>query len=172
MSNLQSLINHDDDYDYNYIPKKELKPQVKQEPLPLPPTHQGYQQQQQQQQQQQEEQPQSSPSPPISSSDIKSEDLPSSVSEEQILESFERIKTHFPAARIKKIMQSDEEIGKVAQATPIIVGRALEIFMANLVESSILEAKKQGVKRIGVNHIKAAIDNNEKFDFLVDIVKK
>ena len=50
-------------------------------------------------------------------------------------------KTHFPAARIKKIMQSDEEIGKVAQATPVIVGRALEIFMANLVEVSLLEAK-------------------------------
>ena len=40
-------------------------------------------------------------------------------------------------------MQSDEEIGKVAQATPVIVGRALEIFMANLVEVSLLEAKNK-----------------------------
>ena len=55
-------------------------------------------------------------------------------------------KTHFPAARIKKIMQSDEEIGKVAQATPVIVGRALEIFMANLVEVSLLEAKNKASK--------------------------
>ncbi|KAI5957400.1 hypothetical protein CANMA_004404 [Candida margitis] len=94
------------------------------------------------------------------------------ISQEQILSSFERIKTHFPAARIKKIMQSDEEIGKVAQATPIIVGRALEIFMANLVEVSVLQAKKQGVKRITASHVKSAIENTEQFDFLVDAVEK
>lgn len=94
------------------------------------------------------------------------------VSQEQILASFERIKTHFPAARIKKIMQSDEEIGKVAQATPIIVGRALEIFMANLVEVSVLQAKQQGVKRITASHVKSAIENTEQFDFLVEAVEK
>jgi len=27
----------------------------------------------------------------------------------------------FPVARIKKIMQADEEIGKVAQATPVVI---------------------------------------------------
>lgn len=27
----------------------------------------------------------------------------------------------FPVARIKKIMQADEEVGKVAQATPVVV---------------------------------------------------
>lgn len=94
------------------------------------------------------------------------------ISQEQILASFERIKTHFPAARIKKIMQSDEEIGKVAQATPIIVGRALEIFMANLVEVSVLQAKQQGVKRITASHVKSAIENTEQFDFLVEAVEK
>ena len=45
-------------------------------------------------------------------------------------------------------MQSDEEIGKVAQATPVIVGRALEIFMANLVEVSLLEAKNKVSKEL------------------------
>ena len=45
-------------------------------------------------------------------------------------------------------MQSDEEIGKVAQATPVIVGRALEIFMANLVEVSLLEAKNKASKEL------------------------
>ncbi|KAK6454884.1 histone-fold-containing protein [Scheffersomyces xylosifermentans] len=94
------------------------------------------------------------------------------VTQEKILESFEKIKTHFPAARIKKIMQSDDEVGKVAQATPIIVGRALEIFMANLVEVSILEARKQGVKRISASHIRSAIENTEQFDFLVEAVEK
>lgn len=94
------------------------------------------------------------------------------VPQEVILDSFEKIKTHFPAARIKKIMQSDEDIGKVAQATPVIVGRALEIFMANIVESSIIEAKKSGVRRIGASHIRSAVENTEQFDFLVDTVDK
>lgn len=94
------------------------------------------------------------------------------VSSERILQNFERIKTHFPAARIKKIMQSDEEIGKVAQATPVVVGRALEIFMANLVEVSVSQAKKQGVKRITASHVKLAIENTEQFDFLMEAVEK
>ena len=114
MSNLQDLINHDDD---EYLPS------------PSPP---------------QQPEPQHASSLELKTS--TTEDLPDSVTQEHILTSFEKIKTHFPAARIKKIMQSDEEIGKVAQATPVIVGRALEIFMANLVEVSLLEAKKQGVK--------------------------
>ncbi|RCK58776.1 Negative cofactor 2 complex subunit alpha [Candida viswanathii] len=88
---------------------------------------------------------------------------PQQQQEEAAEDQLERIKTHFPAARIKKIMQSDEEIGKVAQATPIIVGRALEIFMANL---------KQGVKRITASHVKSAIENAEQFDFLVEAVEK
>lgn len=88
------------------------------------------------------------------------------------LSSFEKIKTHFPAARIKKIMQSDEDIGKVAQVTPVVVGRALEIFMANLVDHAIVEAKKAGVRRIAASHIRAAVENTEQFDFLVDVVSK
>lgn len=94
------------------------------------------------------------------------------VPQETILSSFSKIKTHFPAARIKKIMQSDEDIGKVAQATPVVVGRALEIFMANLVEAAIVEAKKAGVRRIAASHIRQAVENNEQFDFVEDVVLK
>ncbi|KAF8001345.1 hypothetical protein HF325_003846 [Metschnikowia pulcherrima] len=94
------------------------------------------------------------------------------VSQDTILGSFDRIKTHFPAARIKKIMQSDEDIGKVAQATPVVVGRALEIFMANLVEAAIIETKSAGVRRIAASHVRAAVEKTEQFDFLVDVVLK
>ena len=31
------------------------------------------------------------------------------------------IRTKFPVARIKRIMQADEDVGKVAQVTPVIV---------------------------------------------------
>lgn len=92
--------------------------------------------------------------------------------EEDIIKNFEKIKSHFPAARIKKIMQSDEDIGKVAQATPIVVGRALEIFMTNLLQVSIKQAKQNGVKRINASHIRSAVENTEQFDFLIDAVEK
>lgn len=31
------------------------------------------------------------------------------------------IKAHFPVARIKRIMQADDDVGKVAQVTPVVV---------------------------------------------------
>lgn len=31
----------------------------------------------------------------------------------------------FPVARIKKIMQADEDVGKVAQATPVVICESL-----------------------------------------------
>jgi hypothetical protein len=34
------------------------------------------------------------------------------------------IKTKFPVARIKRIMQADEDVGKVAQVTPVAVCRS------------------------------------------------
>jgi Dr1-associated corepressor len=34
------------------------------------------------------------------------------------------VRTKFPVARIKRIMQADEDVGKVAQVTPIAVGKA------------------------------------------------
>ena len=34
------------------------------------------------------------------------------------------VRTKFPVARIKRIMQADEDVGKVAQATPTAVGKS------------------------------------------------
>lgn len=103
------------------------------------------------------------------------EDTQEEIREEfndDIINNFEKIKTHFPAARIKKIMQSDEDIGKVAQATPIVVGRALEMFMTNLLIISIKQAKSAGSKRINASHIRSAVENTEQFDFLMEAVDK
>ncbi|KAG7664441.1 uncharacterized protein J8A68_002044 [[Candida] subhashii] len=157
MSNLSQLINPDDDYSYSYTPPIEIAPKDSTISPTATTTNNNNDDEDE------SEEPTTNETTPAE---------PNTVTQEMIEESFEKIKTHFPAARIKKIMQSDEEIGKVAQATPIIVGRALEIFMANLVEVSILEAKKQGVKRISASHVRAAIENTEQFDFLVEAVEK
>ncbi|KZM26901.1 uncharacterized protein EKO05_0011375 [Ascochyta rabiei] len=82
------------------------------------------------------------------------------------------IKNHFPVARIKRIMQADDDVGKVAQVTPVVVSKALELFMISLVTKAAAEAKQRNSKRVGAVHLKQAIVRNEQFDFLNDIVSK
>ncbi|KAK9457767.1 DNA polymerase epsilon subunit C [Dipodascopsis uninucleata] len=82
------------------------------------------------------------------------------------------IKTRFPVARIKKIMQADDDIGKVAQATPLVVAKALELFMVALVEESCNQARQRNAKRVSPSHLKQAVLSTEQFDFLADIVSK
>lgn len=82
------------------------------------------------------------------------------------------VRTKFPTARIKRIMQADEEVGKVAQQTPIAVGKALELFMVQIVTKSADVAQEKGSKRISAQMLKQAIDANNEWDFLRDIVSK
>lgn len=98
------------------------------------------------------------------------------------------VKTKFPVARIKRIMQADEDVGKVAQVTPIAVCRysprfdiqteltvtakALELFMISLVSKASQEAKDRNSKRITASHLKHAVSKDEVLDFLADIIAK
>jgi hypothetical protein len=98
------------------------------------------------------------------------------------------VKTKFPTARIKRIMQADEDVGKVAQVTPVVMGmfsysslslsclltrsvaKALELFMIRLISASAANAKQRGSKRVLSQHMKSAIMQDEQFDNLRDIV--
>lgn len=82
------------------------------------------------------------------------------------------VKTKFPTARIKRIMQADEEVGKVAQQTPIAVGKALELFMVQIVSKSADVAKDKNSKRITAQMLKQAVENNPQWDFLQEITAK
>lgn len=91
---------------------------------------------------------------------------PNTMSLSELHDVFDKIKTHFPPAKVKKIMQTDEDIGKVSQATPVIAGRSLEFFIALLVKRSSEVARKIGCKRISGEVMKETILTDEKFDFL------
>ncbi|OAQ68008.1 histone-fold domain-containing protein [Pochonia chlamydosporia 170] len=80
------------------------------------------------------------------------------------------VKTKFPTARIKRIMQADEEVGKVAQQTPIAVGKALELFMIQLVTKSAEVAKDKGSKRVTAPMLKHVVETDDQWDFLREIV--
>ncbi|KIK80576.1 hypothetical protein PAXRUDRAFT_833448 [Paxillus rubicundulus Ve08.2h10] len=79
--------------------------------------------------------------------------------------------TKFPVARIKKIMQKDEEVGKVAQATPVVISKALELFLALIVEESSKVTVERGAKKVEAYHLKHAVDTTEMLDFLKEIVE-
>ncbi|UNI21452.1 hypothetical protein JDV02_007442 [Purpureocillium takamizusanense] len=82
------------------------------------------------------------------------------------------VRTKFPTARIKRIMQADEEVGKVAQQTPIAVGKALELFMIQLVSKSADVAKEKGSKRVTAPMLKQVVETDDQWDFLRDIVSR
>ncbi|KAK5103880.1 hypothetical protein LTS08_003302 [Lithohypha guttulata] len=79
------------------------------------------------------------------------------------------VKTKFPVARIKRIMQLDEDIGKVAQATPTAVAKSLELFMIDLVAKGAANAKDQGSKRVTATHLKNSLLADPQYDFLSEI---
>ncbi|KAL8910523.1 MAG: hypothetical protein Q9171_004182 [Xanthocarpia ochracea] len=81
-----------------------------------------------------------------------------------------RVTTKFPVARIKRIMQNDEDVGKVAQVTPTAVSKALELFMISVVTKAADEAKLRSSKRVTAAHLKQAIEKDEQFDFLAEHV--
>lgn len=69
-------------------------------------------------------------------------------------------------------MQADEEVGKVAQVTPVAVSKALELFMIALVSGAAEKAREKGGKRVTAQHLKMVVEGDEQFDFLSEIVAK
>nr|KAF6437468.1 DR1 associated protein 1 [Molossus molossus] len=59
----------------------------------------------------------------------------------------------FPPARIKKIMQTDEEIGKVAAAVPVIISRALELFLESLLKKACQVTQSRNAKTMTWWHL-------------------
>ncbi|EDW72045.2 uncharacterized protein Dwil_GK10735 [Drosophila willistoni] len=77
----------------------------------------------------------------------------------------------FPAGRIKKIMQSDEEIGKVAQAVPVIISRTLELFVESLLTKTLRITNSRNAKTLSTSHMKQCINSEHRFDFLKELVR-
>ncbi|KAJ6482099.1 histone-fold-containing protein [Mycena polygramma] len=79
--------------------------------------------------------------------------------------------TKFPVARIKRIMQKDEEVGKVAQATPVVISKALELFLGLIIDEASKVTLERGSKKVEAYHLKHAVDTTEMLDFLKEIVE-
>ncbi|POY70321.1 hypothetical protein BMF94_6601 [Rhodotorula taiwanensis] len=80
----------------------------------------------------------------------------------------------FPLARIKKMIQQDEDVGKVAQATPIVsfsAAKALELFLGSLVAACVKDAEGRGSHKISPYGLKRAVNATPMLDFCADIVE-
>ncbi|MDI1489021.1 MAG: hypothetical protein OHK93_008298 [Ramalina farinacea] len=82
------------------------------------------------------------------------------------------VKTKFPVARIKRIMQADEDVGKVSQVTPTAVSKALELFIISLTLKASSVARDKSSRRVTASHLKQAVQGDEQLDFLEQIVSK
>ncbi|AQK86911.1 nuclear factor Y subunit C11, partial [Zea mays] len=83
-----------------------------------------------------------------------------------------KLDTRFPAPRIKKIMQTDEDVGKIAQAVPVLVSKALELFLQDLCDRTYDITIRKGVKTVGSSHLKQCIQTYNVYDFLREVVSK
>jgi len=63
-----------------------------------------------------------------------------------------KLDTRFPASRIKKIMQADEDIGKIAQAVPLLVSKSLELFLQDLCDRTYEITLQRGAKTVSASH--------------------
>lgn len=50
-------------------------------------------------------------------------------------------------------MQSDEEVGKVAQAVPVIISRALELFVESLLKKAETVTQGRNAKTLTPSHL-------------------
>lgn len=68
-------------------------------------------------------------------------------------------------------MQADEEVGKIAQAVPVIISRTLELFVESLLTKSSSITNSRNAKTLSPSHLKQCIISESRFDFLKDLVK-
>ena len=69
-------------------------------------------------------------------------------------------------------MRLDEDVGKVASVVPFMVSKAIELFLENLLDACVVEMNATHTTKLSAGHLKRTVANNEKFDFLKDIVEK
>jgi len=79
--------------------------------------------------------------------------------------------TRIESGKVKKIMQQDDDIGKMAASVPVIVAKLTEIFMTGLLERTGLVMNDRGSKTLNQEHVAAVIRDDTRLDFLLPMVK-
>ncbi|XP_049595944.1 dr1-associated corepressor [Syngnathus scovelli] len=83
-----------------------------------------------------------------------------------------RFNVRFALARIKKIMQKNAEVGRIAMAVPVIISRLLEMFLKSLLTKTYLITKSNLSSVVSLVHVKQCIESEKLFHFLKDMTAK
>nr|XP_040054993.1 nuclear transcription factor Y subunit C-9-like isoform X2 [Gasterosteus aculeatus aculeatus] len=78
----------------------------------------------------------------------------------------------FPPSRIKKIMQKDPEVGRIATAVPVIISRAVEMFLKSLLTEVCAITRSKRSAAVSVAHIKQCVESEKLFHFLKELVER
>ncbi len=76
-------------------------------------------------------------------------------------------KTRFPISRIKRIILQDDEIGKTTTTVHVILSRACELFLQDIVK----EISKENSK-VTLDLVYELIEREQKYSFLKELVSK
>ena len=63
-------------------------------------------------------------------------------------------------------MQSNKEIGKIQASTPLVIAKALELFIADLTTSASALAQRNGDTKVTPGHVRAVIDGKGAHGYL------
>ncbi|KAM9787026.1 LOW QUALITY PROTEIN: dr1-associated corepressor [Syngnathus typhle] len=79
-----------------------------------------------------------------------------------------RFNVRFAPALIKKIMQKNAEVGRIAMAVPVIIS-LLEMFLKSLLTKTCLITKSNLSSVVSLVHVKQCIESEKLFHFLKDM---
>lgn len=74
--------------------------------------------------------------------------------------------------RVKKVMQSDEEIGRMVASVPVAIGRAMEHFAEKLLEASAMCVQCSTSRTLSPSHMKQAMLQYRHFAFLEPLMRE
>ncbi|GJQ13695.1 hypothetical protein GpartN1_g5486.t1 [Galdieria partita] len=76
----------------------------------------------------------------------------------------------FPAARIKRIMRINEQVGKIAVPTPVLVSKALQMMLQDFLTSCCQTAQEHSSTVITPHLMEHCIKNYDRFAFLLKLL--
>ena len=60
----------------------------------------------------------------------------------------------FALSRVKRMIQDDEDIGRVSEGAVKVAAKVLDVFLHEILEGSAAIAKTEGSRLLKLNHIK------------------
>ena len=72
--------------------------------------------------------------------------------------------------RLKRLLQEDEDVGRVSKVVPALVSKAIELFIHDLVVQSGGCAQSKKSKSVSPEHVREVVLRNEQYDFLRDLM--